>query len=371
MKIIDKYICKEFLIPFIYCFLTFILIFIVGDLFENLDTFIIKKVSWDVIFKYYLFLIPSIFVLTTPLAVLLSILYQMGYMSRHNELIALKANGVSFLRVIIPFIIVGILFSIFLFTVNERLVPNCTRGLDHIRDTYINNNTASNSQNNSVSVIDKNITFFSSLYNLSFYIDKMSEDRRTAEGVSIREFNKDGSLRREWYGGKAIWIDSGWWLFNGYIRDFNKKGEMSGGMHFFRKQETPVNIHPQDLLRSQKDIAMLSDYMNFKELYFYIKRNFTLSTIPRELLVDLYKKLSIPFTIIIVTIFGVTFGGRISKGGALSSVGYSLGLYLAYYGISSFLIAMGKLGTIVPFLAVWTPHVLFGTVSIYLLKKTK
>lgn len=371
MKLIDKYIFREFLIPFMYCFLAFLLIFIVGDLFENLDTFILQKISWTIVCKYYLFLIPSIFVLTTPLAVLLSILYQLGYMSRHNELVALKASGVSFLRVIIPFVTVGILFSFFLFMANERLVPRCSRGIDQIRNIYLIRDTNKTSRTKVDSDVEKNITFFSSLYNLSFYVDKMSADKKTAEGVSIREFNKDGSLRREWYGEKAIWLDSSWWLFNGYIRNFVPDEEKGGRMHFFKKQEAPINIHPQDLLQSQKDIDLISNYMNIKELYYYIKRNFTISTIPRELLVDLYKKLSVPFTILIVTIFGVTFGGRISKGGALSSVGYSLGLYLAYYGISSFLLAMGKLGTILPFLAVWTPHVLFGTISIYLLKRTR
>lgn len=371
MKLIDKYIFKGFLVPFLYCFFAFALIFIVGDLFENLDGFILRKVSWAIVCRYYTFLIPSIFVLTTPLAVLLSILYQLGYMSRHNELVALKASGVSFVRVIIPFLAVGILFSSFLFMVNEKLVPRCSKGIDYIRNTYLTKNTDQISQNKDDKDANEKITYFSSLYNLSFYIDTMSKDRRTAEGVSIREFDKDGILIREWYGEKAVWLDSSWWLFNGYIRNFLPGGENGGRMHFFKKQEAPINIQPQDLLRSQKDIGVLSNYMNFKELYYYIKRNFTISTIPRELLVELYKKLSIPFTMFIVTIFGVTFGGRISKGGALSSVGYSLGLYLAYYGLSSFLIAMGKLGTIVPFLAVWTPHVLFGTISVYLLRRTR
>lgn len=371
MKLIDKYIYKEFLIPFMYCFFAFVLIFIIGDLFENLDGFIFSKVSWFVVCRYYMFLVPSIFVLTTPLAMLLSILYQLGYMSRHNELVALKASGVSFLRVVIPFMTVGILFSAFLFMVNEKLVPRCSREIDYIRNTYLTKNTGKISQNEDDKDAHGKITYFSSLYNLSFYIDKMSKDRKTAEGVSIREFDKDGILVREWYGEKAVWLDPSWWLFNGYIRNFLSGGENTAKMHFFKKQEAPINIQPQDLLRSQKDIGILSNYMSFKELYYYIKRNFTISTIPRELLVELYEKLSIPFTLLIVTIFAISFGGRISKGGALSSVGYSLGLYFAYYGLSAFLMAMGKLGTILPFLAVWTPQVLFGAVSIYLLRKTR
>lgn len=369
MKIIDKYIFKEFMTPFSYCFFSFVLIFIIGDLFESLDNFIMQKIPLILVFKYYLFLIPSVFVLTTPLAVLLSILYQLGYMSRHNEIIALKASGISFWRAVIPFCMIGIIFSILLFIVSEKLVPNSSKGLDQIKDLYIKKKTIEGPNNDKS--INQKITFFSNLHNMSLYIDRILLDKNTAEDVSIREFYKDGSLKREWYGKKAIWIESHWWFFNGYIRNYPLPGLTNGGMYFFRKQEVPVNIPPEDLLSSQKDIGTISNYMSIRDLYSYMKRNFIPNTLPKELLVDLYKKLSVPITMIVVTMFGITFGGKISKGGALASVGSSLAFYLAYYGISSFLMAMGKLGRIFPSLSIWTPHILFGIISIYLLRRNK
>lgn len=369
MKLIDKYIFKEFLIPFFYCFFAFVVIFIIGDLFENLDNFILMKVPWMLVVRYYMLLIPSIFILTTPLAVLLSILYQLGYMSRYNEVVALKASGVSFWRIIVPFGMLGVIFGVLLFTVNEKLVPDCSRGLSSIREAYMNKKAKEGTEEKISTEKGRNITFFSSLYSLSFYVDEIKGTE--AKGVSIREFNNDGSLRREWYGEKAVWVDPSWWLFNGYIRNAAINGRSNGGMLFFKKQEISIDISSEDLLRSQKDIETISNYMDVKELYNYIRRNFNPTNLPRELMVDLYKKLSIPFTIFIVTIFGVTFGGRISRGGALASVGYSLIFYMAYYGVSSFLIVMGKLGRIIPSLAVWTPHVLFGIISGYLLKKTR
>jgi lipopolysaccharide export LptBFGC system permease protein LptF len=140
---------------------------------------------------------------------------------------------------------------------------------------------------------------------------------------------------------------------------------------FFKKQEINVNIPPGDLIRSQKYKESMAFYMSFRELYKYISRNFTPSNLPKEFLVELYRKLSIPVTIVIVTMIGIAFGARIHKGGALVSVGYSLLFYIIYYGITSMLLAFGKLGKIPPFLAVWTPHVLFGTVSVYLLKNNR
>jgi lipopolysaccharide export system permease protein len=369
MKIINKYIFRECLTPLLYCFSAFVMLFIIGDLFENLDSFIFQKVPILIILKYYLFFMPNVLILTAPLALLLAILFQLGYMAKHYELVALKASGVSFWKIIMPFVIVGMMLGITLFITNERIVPPCARRLDAIRESYIDKKNGNDSKKQESGGENKNITFFSNKYNLSFYVDRII--RKDVEGASIREFYKDGSLKREWFGKKGVWMDGGWWLFDGYIRQYDGTTDGSGKVTFFKKQEVSINIPPADLIRNQKYKESMATYMSFQELYKYIKRNFNPTNLPREFLIELYRKLSIPVTIIIVTMFGIAFGARISKGGALVSVGYSLSFYIAYYGITSMLLAFGKLGKLTPSLAVWTPHFVFGVFSLYLLKNTK
>ena len=360
------------MLPFSYCFLAFILIFIVGNLFENLDNFLTQKASWKIVAAYYLFLIPSIFVLTTPLAILLSILYQLGYMSRYNELVALKANGVSLGRIFAPFFIIGIIFSLLIFFVNEGMVPKCSMEIDKITLYYMNGRGENEIQNREKE--QKNIAFFSRLNNLSFYCDKLIIGDNVAEEVSIREFYKNGSLKREWFGKKAMWLDGTWWLFDGYIRNYDVENKLINNdskMQFFKKSRIPIGIQIEDIMRTRNEIEKMSEYMSVGKLYKYIKRNFAMKAVPKELLVDLYRKLSIPITVLIVTVFGVIFGTKISRGGALASVGASLAFYLSYYGISSFFIAMGKLGKITPGFAVWFPQIMFGIFCLYLLKKAR
>ena len=365
MKIIDKYICKEFIIPFSYCFFAFVLLFIIGDLFENLDDFIKQKLPWQIIGKYYLFLIPTIFIWTTPLAVLLSLLYQLGYMSRYNELSALKASGVSFWRIMAPFVIIGIIFTFLMFGVNERLVPRCTAEMDYVRNVYIKKKKDAGGPEKV-----KKIIFFSSAYNMSFYIDKIDRTINEAENISNRKFHDDGTLKMEWYGERGKWLDNSWWLFNGYTRKFDQEGSIAGGVQFFEKKELAVNVPPQDLIYSQSEMMNIGAHMNFQQLRNYMRRNYTKGTLPQDLVVDLYRKLSMPVTVLVVTLFGIAFGARISRGGALASVGASIGFYLVYYGASSFLLALGKLGKLIPALAVWTPHLVFAIIGGFLLKKT-
>jgi len=368
IKIMDRYILKGFLTPFIYCFSAFVLIFVVGDLFENLDDFISQKVPILPIVQYYLFMVPSIFVLTTPLAVLLSILYQLGYMSRYNELTALKSSGIHFLRIAMSFFVMGIIITVALIFMNEFIIPRCYKQIDVIKESY-----SKKSKQSAKDVINvkegKNITFFSSVSNLSVYMDRMVNEN--AQGMSIREYFDDGSLKREWYAKNAQWVDANWWLFDGYVRRYSSPGAVNADVDFFAKQEIVFSVSPEELLQSQKNYEDVSNYMNSRELYMYLKRNFTQTNVPKGLVVDLYRKLSGPFTVIIVTIFGVTFGAKISRGGALISVGYSLMFYMSYYGISSLLLAMGKMGRLFPIIAVWSPNAIFGIISIFLLRKVR
>ena len=369
MKIINKYIYTEFITPFIYCFFSFLLIFIVGNLFENLDDFIQEKAPWGIIAKYYLFLAPSVFIWTVPLAVLLSILYLLGYMSKHNELNALKSSGVSFWRIAVPFGIVGLTLSLTMFAVNEWMVPPCNQELGNIRSSYLQKQQQQNDMGDM-----NHLAFFSSSNDMSFYFDKINLNKNEAQGVSIREFNLDGSLKREWYAKKCCWLDGQWWLLNGYVRRINNTasfGSNVGAIEDFRKQKIPVTLLPKDLIQTQRAHETIGEKLNFTELRRYIQRTYTPQTVPRKLVVDLYRKLSLPITVMVVTIFGVAFGSRISKGGALASVGISIGCYLVYYGFSSFLLALGKMEKILPAIAVWTPQIIFVAIGVWFLKQVR
>jgi lipopolysaccharide export system permease protein len=108
MKIIDKYLVKQFLQTVLFGLLAFALIFVVIDMMENLDDFIDQDVPYELILNYYLVFIPEIIRLMTPVAVLLAALFTAGKMSNLNELTALRAGGVSLYRFMTPFIITSI-----------------------------------------------------------------------------------------------------------------------------------------------------------------------------------------------------------------------------------------------------------------------
>ena len=364
MKRFDKYIFKEFFIPFGYCLAAFILLVIIGNLFENFDSFLQKNIPGLIIYKYSLLLIPQAFIWIAPMSVLLSFIYLLGYMNRYNELNILKGIGVSIHRIMAPFLFVGFIVGILVFGVNEYLVPVCSAGVENIRDFYIKKAPPIGFTKE----ID-NLSIFNSIYNMSFYIDKLKG--KQIQGISIRRFNNAGGLEKEWYAKRAVWIDNNWWLFDGYMRRFNSIGAISGVTQAFKKLRISINISPNDFVYSQKNMGKLGDDMGFCKLHNYIRRNYTRAAVPGVLRIALYNKISLPVTIIVITIFGLGFGMRMSKSGAFGSIGFSIAFYLIYYGLSSMLIAMGRMERLSPVLAVWTPHLVFGAAGMFLITKIR
>ena len=123
MKILDRYLVKQFLQTILFGLLAFTLLFVVIDLMDNLGDFIDQNVPTQLILQYYVVFIPEMIRLMTPVAVLLASLFTAGKMANLNELTAIKASGVSLYRFMAPFIITSILISIFSVYFGGYIVP--------------------------------------------------------------------------------------------------------------------------------------------------------------------------------------------------------------------------------------------------------
>ena len=123
MKILDRYIIRQFLIVFLFGLLAFIAIFIIIDMMEKLDDFIDAQAPTSTIVQYYIASIPDIVKLMIPVAVLLSSLFVTGRLSSQNELAAIKSSGVSLYRIMAPFLIVTFIICFASIYLNGWIVP--------------------------------------------------------------------------------------------------------------------------------------------------------------------------------------------------------------------------------------------------------
>jgi lipopolysaccharide export system permease protein len=123
MKIIDRYIAKQLLIPILFCSMTLIFLVFVADIFDYLDEMVRHKTSLSYILKYYFLLIPETFVGTISWACLLATLYVLTSFNYHNEIVAMKVAGLEITSIIRPIIFIGFCIGIFSFLVSDQIVP--------------------------------------------------------------------------------------------------------------------------------------------------------------------------------------------------------------------------------------------------------
>src|SRR5690606_7421578 len=111
MRLLDRYILRSFLVPFLLCFFGFLAIWLVFDLSDNASNFIDGKVGASFIVRFYLAQLPQFAVIALPVGLLLALLYSMSRMSRSNEIIAMLSAGQSLGRLLIPLMVMGVLMT--------------------------------------------------------------------------------------------------------------------------------------------------------------------------------------------------------------------------------------------------------------------
>ena len=138
MKIIDKYLTLEFIKPFFIVLFALTVIMISTFLFQLTDFIIIKKVPVLTVIKLLLYKLPSFVVETLSMAVLFSTLLALSRLVKDSEYTALRMGGITFSRLIIPLLVLGLLISGVTYFLNERLVPWANTRYENIKDTLIN-----------------------------------------------------------------------------------------------------------------------------------------------------------------------------------------------------------------------------------------
>src|SRR5437868_8754385 len=137
MRLLDRYLLRELLGPFIYCLCGFLILLIFGDLMSDLSDFQRKKLLLSDIAEYYFFSTPELLVQVVPIALLLALLYALTNHSRHNEITAIRAAGISLWRLCLPYLAVGFAASLGLFALNELWVPQSVAAAEQILNRHI------------------------------------------------------------------------------------------------------------------------------------------------------------------------------------------------------------------------------------------
>src|SRR3989475_10000124 len=124
MRILDRYVTRNFLQAYIYCIAGFISIWLIFDISDNISTLLDERVGLVLAIRYYITQVPQVFIILLPVSLLLALLFTLGRMSRANEVVSMLTAGVSLPRVLLPLIGMGLLTVAASMVLNYSLAPH-------------------------------------------------------------------------------------------------------------------------------------------------------------------------------------------------------------------------------------------------------
>jgi len=357
MSIINRYIAKEFLKLFCLWSASFYMIFFVIELFERINTIIVYKAPLYLILEYFLYQIPPFLTQTLPFSTLLAALITLGVLARNNEVVALKAHGVSAYRIMFPLLILAASVTVFIFLLNETIVPYAARKAAHVWSVKIKKEEErAFFELNKIWYRGENV-----IYNIRLFEPKTN----TLKGVTIYQFDDAFTLRQRTDAQEARWDGEGWIFTQVSIRKFSPSGEIDTTI--YDEKAIPIPERPEDFKKGMQN----PNQMTYLELQEYVERLKMEGYDATRYVVDLHKKLSFPFLTLIMVLMGspLALAASYGRGGGIAQgVGISIVIGFIYWIVFAISAALGHAGTFPPFIAAWAPNVFFGLIGGFILE---
>jgi len=362
MTLLDRYILRKFLYVCFYALLAFWLIFLVVDIIEHIDLYIDRGASFFLVSKYYLYYSPFILVMILPVAMLLSTLFSLGILAKNNELTAMKANGISLYRILLPLFVLSFLASLLVLGLNELLVPYTNQKKTYIRKVEIEKK-----------ITPKDIPF-QNVYvqgedGRMFYLNSYDSEKKEGKEVLVQRFEKN-RLKEQIEAKVMRWRDPGWVFENGSYRFFSDSlegSELEEFQKFDQLQRKDITINPEVFTKPQK----MPEEMNYKELRHYVKLKKTAGQDISKELTDLYMKLAYPFISFIIVLFGSPLAANPKRGSLSINFAITLGIAFTYWFLLRTAQTFGHTQKLPPFFAAWITNFIFAGLGILLLIKAR
>lgn len=355
MKKLDYYIIRKFLGTFFFIIGIFILITIVFDVSEKIDDFLDRNAPLEaIVFDYYCTFIPWLYSTLNALIVFLAVIFFTSKLAGNNEIMAILSSGISFNRMLRPYMISAIFLFVLSIFINHFLIPITNqRKLDFENKYYHDSNH-----------IDLGSNIHRKLKpDVYMYISNYGSYSKTGYNFSIDQM-KDGQLIRQFKAERLVWdsADGKWSAKSWRERTIDGLNEtfISGD-----SKDTALSFLPEDFSDKPNQIST----MNYFEITQFIEEERQKgSGFVKRYELELHKRTAIPFSIIILTIIGVSISSRKIKGGLGMHLVYGISLGLIYVFLSRVGEVFATNTNLPSSFAVWVPNIFFSAVAYFIYK---
>ncbi|MGK7392059.1 MAG: LptF/LptG family permease [Candidatus Cyclobacteriaceae bacterium M2_1C_046] len=351
MKLLDKYILKKFLSAFFFVVLVLISVITVIDITEKTEKFVKAQVSTEQIIQYYLDYIPWMANLITPITVFIATVFVTAKLAGKTEIIAMLSSGVSFKRLLVPYLIGASIIAAISFVLTGWIIPNSNKSRLAFEIEYLKSKYHYNKSNTHLQVAPNTYLYLRSYNNQSdigfnFTLEKL-QDNQLVQKLSAN--------RIKWMPEVNKWELSNWTL-----RSLDSlTQEITEG----KTMDTTLALHPDDFSNDYRNY----DGMTIDELNAHIdKLKFRGAGNVEVYEVEKYIRFSSPFAALILTFLGVIVSARKQRGG--SGLQIAIGFFLSFVYILFFIMSktIAEAGSLHPAFSVWIPNLTFIFISLVL-----
>ncbi len=349
MKILDWYILKKFLKSYLFVVFVIELVVVIIHITEQNENYIKHELSAAQIFSYYMDYIPYIAGMITPITIFITVVFMTSQLAQHSEIIAMLSSGVSFRRLMRPYMMGAIIIALISFYFGGWVIPNGNKDRVAFELQYIKSAYHFTDRNIHIKIAPTTLLYLQS-YNVGNNVGYKPTLETIEDGILI---DKLEASRMEWQPETEKWKFRNW-----------KKREIKGMEEIFshgKMMDTTLRIHPKDFA---------SDYSRFEtltmnELYEYIDELKMRGADDIEVYeIEKYIRYTSPFAALILTFIGLGVSARKARGGAGFQI--ALGFLLAFIYIIFFIFSRtsAEAGSISPIIAIWIPNIIFTVIGV-------
>lgn len=354
MRLITRYLLREFLGPLLVCLMAFNAIFLVFDLFDHVSNFLEAKLPWPLILRYYASLIGIYSHWFTPASLMLATLYTMWNLSRNSEITAMRASGISFNRLAAPFLAVSFVAAVATAASAEWFVPDASAWSTRLKAMKFDAGAVR-------SDLRKQHPFYNATARrlwIFAHVDVFSEQgfAATDGAVTVTQERPDGINEWSVSAERAAYLDGAWW----FTRPRYTRYGIDGG-------ELPATEAP---MGSPNLVRMVEFDETPRDMFLEARREWGTYSIRDMVRVlrhepvhdpakrfDLHYRIASPWACVVITLFAVPAGLTTARQGVLRGIFTALAAFFGFYALTHMGVFLGKQGLLAAGVAAWYPNV--------------
>lgn len=353
MRLLTRYVLREFLVPLGYCLGGFVSIYVLFELFGSFSRLVEAKLPFAVVVRYFLGYLSPFFMWLAPAALMLGTLYTMWNFCRHSEITAMRASGVSFIAIVKPLLFVACLMAAFVAWVNECYVPTEAQWAKTLRNEHFNLKK--------VERVD-NIVYCNPKAGRIWTVDGLEGDDGTRlRDVKVTEDGPDGRRVRSVTAKSAEYLDGEWWLSGAVVRHYDASGRERPSPEP-ELDSLPFRVFPE--FRERPSDIMLQNrqwsYNSVRGKLRFVRSHKDLTPEQRrEFVYNAWAQALSPFACIVITLFAIPAGIASGRQSVFKGILGAIGMFFAFYGLTIGCMVAADRGWISPIPAALLPDVVF------------